>query len=282
MKQSTSSLRAIWGAVAFAVFACIYILMSNSPTSSQTTLDQFGYLPLVENDPTPTPSATTTVTATSTQVNNCTPPSAISSGSEENEQAILDAINAARDDDNKANLVRVEELVQGARRHSRDMMENNFVANQGSAGDYGPDRILDQCYFLAEDQEIVWGGSFDTATDLINSWLENEFWSRAMLDRDMEDVGAGFIVNNGNGNFDHYITVSFARRLVPATATPTPTNTSTPDGISTKTTVDELSTTTLIAEACALSHEEGEGSGTLISRDPELCTAALEKALRGD
>lgn len=284
MNHPKPSSRSFWGAILFGIFASVFILFGSSPIFSQNALDQFGYLPLVKNDPTLTPSATPTSTATpapTSTPNGCVEPSAIASGSEDNETDILDAINVARDSDDKEDLNRAEELTQAARRHSRDMMLNNFVSNVGSEGDFGPERIRDQCYFLADDQEIVWGGTYTEATSLIDTWLKDQFWERAMLDADMIDYGAGFIVNNGSGEFDHYITVSFARREVPATATPTPTNTQTPtpEPISTLTSYDGSNPPTPIAEACVLSHDTENGSGSLYSRDPELCTAALQDAL---
>ncbi|MEM7801973.1 MAG: CAP domain-containing protein [Chloroflexota bacterium] len=235
-------------------------------------------MPYIKNDPTATPTPTLTPTATFTPTPtaaiDCSPPNTLDSSDVGKEEELIIAVNNARDDDNKSQLNRAEELVQAARIHSTDMRNNAFVDNRGSDGEYGPDRIEDQCYFLAEDQEIVWSGTFDTADDLVESWLENTFWRRAMLDGDMEDIGVGYILSEAGSSDGEelsnlaYITVSFARRLVAATQTPTPSPT--------PPTSEDLSQFT--ASACLLHLSNEMGSGSILLRNTELCTAALTEA----
>lgn len=279
MKQSPFSYAARLIAGTLFLFFISLLFMETLPSAGQTSLDEFRYLPYIKNDPTATPTPTLTPlptqTAAPTSSIDCSPPNTVDSSDVGKEEELILAINELREEDNKDELDRAEELVQAARGHSIDMRDNGFVDNRGSDGDYGPDRIEEQCYFLAEDQEIVWSGTFDTAADLVASWSENTFWSRAMLDQDMEDIGIGYILAAGESSEDGeeqtgqaYITVSFARRLVAATATPTPS----------PTTPSNEDPPQFSASACSLHVSNEMGSGTLFVRDAEFCTAALAEA----
>lgn len=163
------------------------------------------------------------------------------------EDAIMAAIQKARNAEKESELKELDEIIHAARLHSEDMALNNYVDHKDSNQKYGPDRLKKVCYLIEEDQEIVWGGTFENAETLVASWLENKFWRRAILDADMVDFGVGYI--RGVAGSDHldYLTVSFGRRQTGRQAA----------------TSGEIS--------CTVPLENKLGSGTLMLTDATLC-----------
>ena len=230
--------------------------------TGQSNPEILAYAPMTHLDLTPTPTATTTPTITPTPTVGmvCTPPPVLDPINPDIEDAILEAIQEARDENGRSRLTRVESLVLAARKHSRDMAANDFLDHRGSDGEWGPDRIREQCYFLEKDQEIIWRGTFEEGDDLVEQWLEDPAWERAMLDRDVTDFGAGHAVGDVAGDGGNrpeteqldYLTISFA--LLEADPTPTP------------------APGRQIISHCVLSLTNDLGSGTLRLHNATICT----------
>lgn len=189
----------------FALF-----LMSIQPSLGQTT-NQWTYLPHIKVDPTLTPTPTPTITPTPTPTPVCNY-EIIDSADEAIEDAIMAEIQRIRKDEKESELNELDEIIHAARLHSRDMAIHNYVGHQDSNNKYGPDRLEKVCYIVEEDQEIVWGGTYENAEALVTLWLENKSWQRAILDNDMVDFGVGYIKGGEGSEHTDYITVSFGRR----------------------------------------------------------------------
>lgn len=235
-----------------------------SAGKGQTNPEILVYAPLTHFDLTPTPTATMTPTTTPTTLPtvgiSCTPPPVLDPINPDIEDEILEGIQNARDENGRSRLTRVESLVLAARKHSRDMAANNFLDHRGSDGNWGPDRIREQCYFLEEDQEIIWRGTFEDGDDLVALWLTDPAWERAMFDRDVTDFGAGHAVGEVEGEGGNrpeteqldYLTISFA--LLESDPTPTP------------------APGQRIITHCVLSLTNDLGSGTLRLHNASICT----------
>jgi uncharacterized protein YkwD len=128
-----------------------------------------------------------------------------------NEQSIIDRINGHREENGLAALTLSSGLTQAARRHGRDMADNNFTDHTGSDGSSGGERMLKAGYdWVAWGEIIGWGFGGDPAL-MVDWWLNSPVHHSLILSDSFEDLGAGY-ARNADSDWVHYWTVNFGRR----------------------------------------------------------------------
>lgn len=164
------------------------------------TLTPHAYLPLAANRPAAT--ATPTAAPTATPV----PPDDLA-----NEQSVVDLINQNRSANGLPPFTLVSELTQAARRHSRDMADNNLTGHTGSDGSNGGQRMQEAGYEWASwDETIGWGFSGNPAS-MVNWWMNSPIHRGIILSDSLEDLGVGY-ARNPDSEFGHYWTVNYGIR----------------------------------------------------------------------
>lgn len=232
--------------VIFTVSFIALFMLAIIPLYGQTTGDERAYMPFIRRDLTPTPTPSPTPSCTYTPID---------SSNETIENDVVNAIQAARRDANIGELNRLDNITAAARKHSQDMAENKFVGHQGSDSKYAPARLEEACYTVERDQEIVWGGVYSDSQTLINSWLEDPNWNRALLDDDMKDFGVGYRdttrTETENTVLEDFFTVNLGYTIE---------------------TVNRASSV-----KCEIELENEFGKGVLITSDPHICNNFYQK-----
>jgi uncharacterized protein YkwD len=126
------------------------------------------------------------------------------------EQEVAGLINQYRRSKGLPEVTLVAELIQAARRHSRDMANNDFFSHTGSDGSNAGQRMRDAGYDWATWGEIIAGG-YSTAAGAVNAWKNSSGHNAIMLSSSYEDFGVGYAWN-ANSRYGHYWTVVFGRR----------------------------------------------------------------------
>jgi uncharacterized protein YkwD len=174
----------------------------------QPTLTPHAYLPLVANRPalTATPVAAPTATPTAAPTGTPVPPDDLAI-----EQSVVDLINQNRSASGLSPLTLVSELTQAARRHSRDMADNNLTEHTGSDGSNGGQRMQEAGYEWAWWAETIgWGFSGNPAS-MVNWWMNSSIHRGIILSDSLEDLGVGYARNPGS-DYGHYWTVNYGIR----------------------------------------------------------------------
>ncbi len=136
-----------------------------------------------------------------------------------NEQSIADQINQQRDANALPPLTLVSELTQAARRHSRDMADNNFTSHTGSDGSTAGQRMREAGYdWIAWGEIIGWGFGGDPER-MVNWWMNSPTHRSIILSSTYEDYGVGY-ARNPSSDFGHYWTVNFGKRANQALVSP--------------------------------------------------------------
>ena len=123
------------------------------------------------------------------------------------ETAVADGLNAERAAQGLEDLTLVSELTQAARRHSRDMAENELTSHTGSDGSTPCQRISEAGYDWTACGEIIGWGSAPDVEAMIDWWM-NSPPHRAIILGDFEDFGVGY-AKNLEATWKHYWSVSF-------------------------------------------------------------------------
>jgi uncharacterized protein YkwD len=140
------------------------------------------------------------------------PSSSIPPDDLENEQTVADLINQHRDENGGlAPLPLVSELTQSARRHSRDMADNNFTSHTGSDGSDAGQRMEEAGYDWIMWGEIIAWGFGGNPESAVNWWMNSPGHRAIILDDGYEDFGVGY-ARNQNSDWIHYWTVNFGKR----------------------------------------------------------------------
>jgi len=130
----------------------------------------------------------------------------------ENEQTVADLINQHRDaHGGLAPVTLVSELTQSARRHSRDMADNNFTSHTGSDGSDAGQRMEEAGYAWIRWGEIIAWGFGGNPESAVNWWMNSPGHRAIILDGRYEDFGVGY-ARNENSDWVHYWTVNFGTR----------------------------------------------------------------------
>lgn len=122
---------------------------------------------------------------------------------------MAEAINGERQSAGLAPLKLDERLTQAARKHSRDMADNNFVSHTGSDGSSPPDRMTAACYEWSTWGETI-GAGYTTVEAMLQAWMESPGHHDIILDPDYLDFGVGYAYN-ANNIYGHHWTVNFGR-----------------------------------------------------------------------
>ena len=184
------------------IFLSLLSVITSTGATSQLLLNftptTYAYLPFVAKQPLPTVTPTPTATPI--------PPDDTA-----NEQSIANLINQQRNSNGLSSLVLVAELTQAARRHSRDMADNNFTSHTGSDGSNAGQRIKEAGYNWTTYGEIIgWGFGGNTGS-MVNWWMNSPPHRSIILSTAVVDFGAGYARNSGS-DWGHYWTVNFGSR----------------------------------------------------------------------
>ena len=155
------------------------------------------YMPVILRFHTPTPA--------------CIPPETIPPDDAANEQSIANSINSIRTANGLTSLTLVSKITQAARRHSRDMADNNFTSHTGSDGTSGGQRMEAACYDWSGWGEIIGWGFGGSTSEMINWWMNSPPHKSLILSDYFEDFGVGYARNAGS-TWGHYWTVNFGTR----------------------------------------------------------------------
>jgi len=129
-----------------------------------------------------------------------------------NEGSILDLINQQRAAQGLPPLNLLPELTQAARRHSRDMADNDFTSHTGTDGTNAGERMEEAGYSWIVWGEIIGWGFGGDAGSMMDWWMNQSPSHRAViLDPQFQDVGIGYAVNP-DSTYGHYWTVVFGRQ----------------------------------------------------------------------
>jgi uncharacterized protein YkwD len=169
------------------------------------------YLPLVSKSIPPTPTPTSTPPGCGLPF---IPPDDLA-----NEQAILDGLNTQRTINGLAELAVADELTQAARRHSRDMADQNFTGHTGSDGTNGGQRMKEACYNWSTWAEIIGWGFGGNTTAMIDWWMNSQVHHDIILSTKFDDFGTGYAYNT-NSDYQDYWTVNFGKRAANASVVP--------------------------------------------------------------
>jgi uncharacterized protein YkwD len=129
------------------------------------------------------------------------------------EQQTMDGLNDVRASHGLNRLNIASQLVQAARRHSRDMADNDFFSHEGSDESTPFDRMVDACYHPNGYGEIIAAG-YPSAEAVIQAWMDSAGHRNVILTSYYIDMGAGYAVNP-NSVYIRYWTVNFSLPLNP-------------------------------------------------------------------
>jgi uncharacterized protein YkwD len=82
-----------------------------------------------------------------------------------------------------------DRLRVAARRHSRDMVLNNFFAHNGTDGSTFVTRAQVANYWAAGAENIAWG--YSTPTAVVNAWMNSTVHRTNLLNCSLKAVGVG-------------------------------------------------------------------------------------------
>ncbi len=127
------------------------------------------------------------------------------------EQAMFNAINAARISEGVPPLSLDMRLMGAARSHSQDMADHARLQHNGTDGSTPQDRIGRAGYPFADVSQLI-AGDEGNAQVLVRYWLNSNQGHREILLAPWDDVGIGFVVAPTTPYF-YYWTVNVASRL---------------------------------------------------------------------
>ena len=170
---------------------------------------------------TPTPSAAPTATPTPSETPTATPTSQGNSF----ESEVFKLVNQERRKAGLDLLSNDTRLASSARKHSKDMAQQNFFSHTSLDGRTPGDRIKAEGYSGFTYGENIAAG-FSTPESVMEVWMNSPGHRANILNPDFCDIGVGYAEG---GNFRHYWTQNFGCGAdTPSTPTPTPTSTATP------------------------------------------------------
>jgi uncharacterized protein YkwD len=173
----------------------------------------YSHLPLAIAHPTPTATANQPTPTATTLAPPAIPPEDL-----EIERQVVDGLNAERAAQGLETLALVSELTQAARRHSRDMAENELTSHTGSDGSTPCQRMSEAGYDWIACAEIIGWGTVPNVEGMIDWWMNSPPHRGAILG-DFEDLGVGY-AKNLDATWKHYWSVSFGTRASRGAAGP--------------------------------------------------------------
>ncbi|MFN8472916.1 MAG: S8 family serine peptidase [Anaerolineae bacterium] len=139
-----------------------------------------------------------------------TPTSCPIPGLQPEEQALLDAINAARVAAGMPVLNLDMRLTAAAQSQSRDMAAHNRLTHTGSDGSSLQNRIVAAGYPMASASELI-AGAEPSPRNLVDLWLHDPGYSPILLNT-WQDVGIGF-VTRPDTDYYYFWTVTLGNHL---------------------------------------------------------------------
>lgn len=124
------------------------------------------------------------------------------------EQELIKLINQERQKHNLSPLESHDALATAAKRHSKDMAENNFLSHTGSDGSSPFTRIRDAGYPYRTAGENVAAG-YPSAQAVFNAWMGSSGHRQNMLNGSFCELGVGYVSGGGYG---HYWTLTLGCR----------------------------------------------------------------------
>lgn len=119
-------------------------------------------------------------------------------------------INQERAARGLAPLAVAPQLIQAARRHSRDMAEHHFTGHTGSDGSTSGRRMREAGYdWIAHNEIIGWG--FSDPDAMMAWWMNDKPHRDIILSSAYEDLGVGYVMDPAS-DWTHYWTVDFGTR----------------------------------------------------------------------
>lgn len=141
------------------------------------------------------------------------PPGCAASFNPDYVSQVVDLINQARGQNGLAALTENSQLDSAALSHSVDMACNNFLNHTGSDGSSWYDRVAGQGYPSNRARENIYAGTPGYGGDpagALDWWLNSAVHRANILNSDVTEVGAGFVLNPAS-DYGGYYTVVFAR-----------------------------------------------------------------------
>ncbi len=123
------------------------------------------------------------------------------------EREVIDLINAARQTNGQKLLQLSPELVEAARRHSRDMATRNLTWHTGSDNSTYQQRIAEAGYTGAAVNEAIFYGS-SLPADSVNWWLGDEHHRPILFSTEYTQIGIS-LVSEPTSAQRHYWTLTF-------------------------------------------------------------------------
>ena len=124
------------------------------------------------------------------------------------ERETADLINAQRLANNVSPLTIEPRLTEIARRHSKDMAENNFAGHNGSDGSSYQQRVTAAGFDGAYSNEAVLWGQGINPRAAVEWWLKDEAHRQILLSSEYVAFGIGY-VQSTNSEWEDYLTVNF-------------------------------------------------------------------------
>ncbi len=174
----------------------------SSPTPNNNGFtDQITSISIIDATPTSSPTVLPRQTPTFVSTRNPLPPM-----NEDYERQTIILINQRRGENGCSVELRYSsQLTAAARRHSYDMVNNNFYNVKGSDGTSVQDWAKEAGYFNVGGKRVrVNIGVALTPTDIVQGLIDTEITRVQVLDCSFNDIGVGYVEGN---NGDHFWTV---------------------------------------------------------------------------
>ncbi len=128
---------------------------------------------------------------------------------------VINFTNAFRRQEGLAPLKSNAQLAVAARRHSRNMAENDFFSHESPNGFRPADRIQQAGYQYSAIGENIAAGQI-TPREVVDSWMRSPGHRANILNPNLQEIGIGYYFKSndtGNVNYNHYWTQNFGRPL---------------------------------------------------------------------
>ncbi|MGA1867790.1 MAG: CAP domain-containing protein [bacterium] len=122
------------------------------------------------------------------------------------EHQLITLINQTRQENGRSPLIINNALNSAARRHARDMSQNNFLNHTGSDGSNAWERIRDAGFEFVNAGENIAAG-YDTPEGVVNGWMQSTRHRDNILNQNFCAIGAGYAYES-TSSYGHYWTLT--------------------------------------------------------------------------
>lgn len=178
-------------ALAISGAVLLFHVAPASPVAERATSELL-YLPMVARQPTPA----------------CLDTPHFPADDRARELAVLEALNDERTEQGLSELAEDDRVTQAARRHSRDMADNDFTSHTGSDGSDAGQRLEEACYeWWSWGEIIAWG--YSDASSVVAAWMDSDSHREIIVSSSYGHFGAGYAFKS-DSTWGHYWTAVFA------------------------------------------------------------------------